>query len=194
QSNMGFMLKTASNAADAIKAADHPKIRLFKIHDAYKDVPQEDLEGTWQICSSESVPEFSAVAYFFGAELHAALKQPVGLIESEWGGTRAEAWLPKATFDALKLPYEPQWTQLWLHPQPDAKTKAPGKVRPYEAPSTIYNAMIAPIAGYAMRGVVWYQGETNTAYPEKYSDVLSALITSWRGAWGQGDLPVLVVQ
>ncbi len=194
QSNMGFTLKTASNGAEAIKAADHPKIRLFKIHDAYKDEPQDDLDAKWEVCSPTTVPDFSAVAYFFGADLHEATEQPVGLIQSEWGGTRAEAWLPRATFDALKLPYEPEWTQQWLHPKPDPKTGKPDKERPYEAPSAIYNAMIAPIAGYAIRGIVWYQGETNTAYPEKYKDVLSALITSWRGVWGQGEFPALIVQ
>jgi sialate O-acetylesterase len=134
------------------------------------------------------------VAYFFGSELHRDLAQPVGLICSEWGGTRAEAWIPRQTFDALKLPYEPEWTETWLHPKPRPAATQPEKVRPYEAPSTIYNAMIAPIVPFAIKGVVWYQGETNTAYPVEYRRVLASLVTSWRSAWTRDDIPFLIVQ
>lgn len=194
QSNMGFPLRNASNGADAIKAADRPKMRLFTVGRAIKDQPQDDLTGRWEVCSPETVADFSAVAYFFGLELHEKLNHPVGLIEPTWGGTRAEAWMPRPTFDALKLPYEPEWTEQWLNPphKPGATKQEPP--RPHEAPACLYNGMIAPIAGYAIRGVIWYQGETNTRYGEHYRDVLGALITSWRDAWGQGDFPFLVVQ
>jgi sialate O-acetylesterase len=94
----------------------------------------------------------------------------------------------------LKLPYEPQWTQEWLHPKQNPASTQPAKERPYEAPATLYNGMIAPIAGFAMRGVIWYQGETNTAYPVDYRRVLASLITSWRESWGQGEFPFLIVQ
>ena len=101
--------------------------------------------------------------------------------------------MPRPTFDALKLPYEPEWTEQWLHPK-QTPGKKPEPERPHEAPACLFNGMIHPIAGYAIRGAVWYQGETNTAYGEHYRRVLGALITSWRDAWGQGDFPVLVVQ
>ena len=188
QSNMGFALKGATGGAEAIKSADRPQMRLFMVGRAIKDTPQEDLsEGKWEVCSPETVGGFSAVAYFFGRDLQDTLKCPVGLIQPSWGGTRAEAWMPRPTFDALKLPYEPAWTEQWLNPphKPGAKKQEPP--RPHEAPACLYNGMIAPIAGYAMRGVVWYQGETNTAYGEHYHRVLGALITSWREAWHQGD-------
>ena len=68
-------------------------------------------KARWEVCTPETAAEFSAVAYFFGAELQDKLDVPVGLIEPSWGGTRAEAWIPRATFDALKLPYEPAWTR-----------------------------------------------------------------------------------
>ncbi len=188
QSNMGFSLKSASNGAEAVKSADRPKMRLFMVGRAIKDQPQEDLSGgRWEVCTPQSAAGFSAVAYFFGRELQEKLNQPIGLIQPSWGGTRAEAWMPRETFDALKLPYEPEWTEQWLNPphKPGAAKQEPP--RPHEAPACLYNGMIAPIAGYAMRGVIWYQGETNTAYGEHYRNVLAALITSWRGAWGQGD-------
>ena len=190
QSNMSFPLHNASNGAQAVKEADRPTMRLFTVGRKTPDQPQDEVGGEWKVCTPESAKNFAAVGYFFGMELQQQLNQPVGLINASWGGTRAEAWLPRATFDALHLPYEPQWTEQWLHPNPAKQEPA----RPHEAPATLFNGMIAPIAGYAMRGVVWYQGETNTAYPDEYRDVLTALITSWRTAWGEGDFPFLVVQ
>lgn len=188
QSNMGFALLSASNGAEAIKSADRPTMRLFNVGRNYPEQPQAEMTGEWEVCTPETARDFSAVAYFFGSELQDNLQLPIGLIESSWGGTRAEAWMPRPTFDALKLPYEPQWTHRWLNPPPNDKP------RPYQGPGLLYNGMIAPFAGYAMRGAIWYQGETNTAYGEHYRDVLAALITSWRDAWGQGDFPFLVVQ
>lgn len=194
QSNMSFPLKSASNGQEAIKAADRPRMRLFTVGRAYPDQPQDELTGQWDVCSPQIASEFSAVAYFFGLNLQEKLNVPIGLIEPSWGGTRAEAWMPKSTFDALKLPYEPEWTNLWLHPPKQAAASQPEAARPYEAPAVLFNGMIAPIVGYAIRGVIWYQGETNTAYAEHYRKVLGALITSWRDAWKQGEFPFLVVQ
>ncbi|HEX8524060.1 MAG TPA: sialate O-acetylesterase [Tepidisphaeraceae bacterium] len=195
QSNMSFSVARAQNAAEAIKAAEKPTIRLFTVGRAFKDEPQQELSGKWEICSPATVKDFSAVAYFFGSELQQALKSPVGLIESGWGGTRAEAWIPRKAFDDLHLPYEPEWTQQWLKPtKPDPASSEPARERPYQAPASLYNGMIAPLAGFPIRGALWYQGETNTAYPKEYRDVLTALATSWRAAWNQGDFPFLIVQ
>lgn len=194
QSNMGYPLKHAAGGAKAVKAADRPRLRLFTVGRVHPDTPQTTLTGQWKVCSPETVGGFSAVAYFFGVEVQDALDRPVGLIQASWGGTRAEAWLPREAFDALKLPYEPAWTNEWLHPKPKRGSQAPAVARPHEAPAGLFNGMIAPLAGYALRGFVWYQGETNTAYGEHYRDVLAALVASWRAAWGQGDAPFLVVQ
>jgi sialate O-acetylesterase len=194
QSNMGFSLERAASGAKAVTSADRPQMRLFTVGRAHPDQPQTELSGRWEVCTPETAGDFSAVAYFFGAALQSNLDQPIGLIESSWGGTRAEAWIPRESFDALKLPYEPQWTEQWLNPTPDPTAGTQPKPRSYQAPAVVYNGMIAPMAGYAMRGVIWYQGETNTAYPAQYRDVLTALITGWRKGWGQGDYPFLVVQ
>lgn len=195
QSNMGFTLQRAANGAEAVKAANRPTMRLFTVgREIAPDKPREEMKGKWELCTPDTVKGFTAVGYFFGAELQDKLNTPVGLIHSSWGGTRAEAWIPRPTFDALKLPYEPQWTEEWLHPKQVPGVKKQEPARPHEAPSCLWNGMVAPFAGYAMRGVVWYQGETNTAYAEKYRDVLGALVASWRDAWHQGDFPFLVVQ
>jgi sialate O-acetylesterase len=195
QSNMVFPLARASTADEALKTAERPTMRFFKVGRAIKDQPQTELAGgEWVVCTPKTAPAYTAVGYFMGAELQDKLNVPVGLIESDWGGTRAEAWIPREAFDALRLPYEPEWTEQWLHPKQNPKAKKPEPARPHEAPAVLYNGMIAPLAGYAIRGAVWYQGETNTAYPAEYERVLGALATSWRAAWKQGDFPLLVVQ
>ena len=102
QSNMGFALKGATGGAEAIKSADRPQMRLFMVGRAIEETPQEDLsKGKWEVCSPETVGGFSAVAYFFGRDLQDTLKCPVGLIQPSWGGTRAEAWMPRPTFARL---------------------------------------------------------------------------------------------
>ena len=194
QSNMGFSLARSTNGAAAVKAANRPTMRLFTVGRAFPDQPAETMTGRWEVCTPATANGFSAVGYFFGAELQDKLGVLVGLIQPSWGGTRAEAWMPRAQFDALELPYEPAWTERWLHPPQAAGAKTPERERPYQAPAALFNGMIAPMAGYAIRGVTWYQGETNTAYASHYRDVLAALIRGWRGAWGQGDFPFLVVQ
>jgi sialate O-acetylesterase len=193
QSNMSFYLKSAANGEEAVKDSNRPKLRLFTVDRIIPNQPVDEMKGEWKVSSPETTPQFSAVGYFFGQQLQEKLNQPIGLINSSWGGTRAEAWIPRETFDALKLPYEPAWTEQWLHPKTEPGKK-PQPERPHEAPAVLYNGMIAPFAGFAMRGVIWYQGETNTAYGEHYRKVLSALIKSWREKWGEGDFPFLIVQ
>lgn len=92
QSNMEWTVKDSAGAADEIAAADHPGIRMFTVPRVIRRKPPMDVDGTWAVCSPESVAQFSAVAYFFGRELHRSEGVPVGLLNSSWGGTRVEAW------------------------------------------------------------------------------------------------------
>ena len=96
QSNMELRIGAVNNAAAEISKADYPKIRLFRVKKATALQPQLDVEGHWVECSPETLPNqedgFSAVAYFFGRDVHQATRLPVGLIEAAWGGTPAEAW------------------------------------------------------------------------------------------------------
>jgi sialate O-acetylesterase len=100
QSNMGFQLSRAANAAEAIAAAGDPQLRLFSVPHGATDTPLTDVAGTWKASTPETAPTFSAVAWFFGRELRRALKVPVGLIDSSVGGTPAEAWTSHATLEA----------------------------------------------------------------------------------------------
>jgi sialate O-acetylesterase len=222
QSNMEFTLRGAVNAAQEAKDAAFPKIRLFTVAKKVAGDPLSDCAGKWVECSPLSVPGFSAVAYFFGRELHQQLGVPVGLIHTSWGGTPAEAWTSHATLNANDQikDYLSAWDKRMADlPQAQAKyeqelaawkkaaaeAKAAGKPEPKaprspagadspNRPSSLYNGMIAPIIPYAIRGAIWYQGEANAGQPLVYRALLPAMIGDWRHAWGEGDFPFYIVQ
>ncbi len=100
QSNMQWKLIDSDNGAAEIAAANHPGIRLFTVPPVARGVEVQDVEGTWKVCTPETVPGFSGVGYFFGRELNTQTGIPIGLINSSWGGTRVEAWMAPATFRA----------------------------------------------------------------------------------------------
>jgi sialate O-acetylesterase len=114
QSNMEFGMGNVNNAKAEIAAANHPGIRLLMVENRWTPLPQDDMDGTWKVCTPETVAEggwngFSAVAYFFGRELNEKLGVTVGLIDADWGGTRIESWTPPEGFaavPALKDEYE----------------------------------------------------------------------------------------
>ena len=92
QSNMQWSVSKSQNGAEEIAAADHSQIRLFSVARRTAETPQVTLTADWQVCSPQTISSFSAVAYFFGRDLHGKLEVPIGLIHSSWGGTIAEAW------------------------------------------------------------------------------------------------------
>lgn len=184
--------KPVFNAEQELASANYPQIRIFKVEKALSPTPRPDLEKFygWQECSSNTLnaASFSAAAYFFGREIHTNLNVPVGLIESAWGGTRIEPWTPPAGFAAV-----PSLAALAQPPAP-----ASGKIT-NTRPMVIYNAMIAPLAGFALRGALWYQGEsncmgTNDSDYLTYEAKMEALVGGWRRSWGAGDFPFYFVQ
>jgi len=363
QSNMQWGVGGTQNGAEEIQAANYPAIRLFTVPNVAAAEPADNCKGQWQECSPQTVGGFSAVGYFFGRKIHQALKKPVGLINSSWGGTPAESWTSRAgleaeadtrvfverfasalaaypeakkKYDEAMAEYERQkgidptqkqddsgWEKpdfddtAWLEmvlPQnwektglnhdgvvwfrktfeipehfagkdlvlhlgpiddnditywngekigatngwnvqrsyqiPAAKAKAgkttvavrvvdlggPGGFQgeaeqmrlamangkdtiplaghwryaiaaralprpslPFGPghpwlPTSLYNGMIAPLIPFALRGVIWYQGESNADRARQYSILFPALIKDWRRQWGQGDFPFLFVQ
>jgi Domain of unknown function (DUF303). len=216
QSNMGFTMARVKNSDQEIAAADFPRLRLFKVKLKVAAEPAEDVEGSWQFCSPEIVRNSSAVGYFFSREIHQQRHVPVGFIESAWGGTPAEAWTSRAAMEAdpaLKGVFEDWDRTLANYPaaheryekqleawQAAGKSGAaprdpPGPGHQY-TPGGLYNAMIAPLTGYAMRGVIWYQGENNARKDHAYiyRRLFQTLIEDWRRAWGEGQFPFLFVQ
>ena len=184
--------KPTFNAEAELAAANYPLIRLFKVDRTVAAEPQADLTkyNPWQACSSNSLDtiSFSAAAYFFGREIHTNLNIPIGLIESSWGGTRIEPWTPPVGFQQI-----PAQAKLAV---PVVSTN---KI-PNTRPMVIYNSMIAPLAGYALRGVLWYQGESNLMGTNEnndyldYTDKMQALVGGWREIWGEGSFPFYFVQ
>lgn len=379
QSNMQWPIKNANmgvlNADQEVAAANYPNIRLFSVPMVTSFTPKDDIQADgWKVCRPETVPTFSAVGYFFGRELHNHLKMPVGLIQSAWGGTVAEAWTSRGTLETLpdfqealvhmdkslssleetqreyetklaewekaleghdaghkdgvpvwadpttdtkdwssmELPQQWEsagfpaldgfmwfrkevdvpaawsgkpltlclgaindmdrawfngalvgshevptgWTQPRMYPVP-ANVVKPGRnvvaVRVYDIgnvggfcgeakdmrlecpgdaassplslagtwsckvgldlrnipakpqpplvreknpniPTVLYNAMIAPLIPYGIRGAIWYQGESNAGRAYQYRSLFPALIQDWRKNWNRGDFPFLFVQ
>jgi sialate O-acetylesterase len=217
QSNMEWHVKLSRDPQKEIAAAHHPQIRLFHVPHRIIETPQDDVNAKWLPCTPENIPNFSAVAYYFGRHLQRDLKVPVGLIEAARGGTPAEAWMRSE--DLHSVPelqyYIHRWTR-YVAEYPEASRKyaadlsrweAAGKdpaTRPRapqgpgsaHAPSVLYNGMIAPVTPMTIRGVIWYQGETNASRSEGYlyRTLFPALIEGWRAQWGQGRLPFLFVQ
>jgi sialate O-acetylesterase len=178
--------KPTFNAEQELSAADYPQIRVCKVDRVLAATPQTELKNFsgWQACNSNNLNtlSFSAAAYFFGREIHTNLNVPVGLIESAWGGTRIEPWTPKEAMSAGT--------------GSNSVSAAAGARLTNTMPATIYNAMIAPLVHFALRGALWYQGESNCMGPQKdnYTDQMAALVGGWRHAWGQGNFPFYYVQ
>lgn len=181
QSNMEWSASHGfDNAEQEVAKASHGEIRFFQVGKRSADSPQLDLEGRWEVCTPESMRQFSAIGYFFARELQETLDIPVGIINSSWGGTPAETWI-----NPMVIRNDP------------VLEAAAKKIKPMpwcpEGPGQTYNSMIAPIIPYPIAGVIWYQGETNTANPESYSAMFTALIENWRGEWKR-DFPFYYVQ
>ncbi len=196
QSNMQYGVGNLPDAKTVEAAANYPDIRLYTEATVISPTPLVTPGSnpmwydadTWQVCSPDSIAKgawsgFSAVGYFFGRDLYKALNVPIGLIHSSWGGTVAESWT-----SATGLSRFPEFT----NPLQLVKTKFDPK-NPNQV-TVLYNGMIAPIIPFPIKGVVWYQGESNVGWAQEYRKLLPALISDWRSRWGEGDFPFYIVQ
>jgi len=133
-------------------------------------VPPSDCK--WSACTPETVKVFSSTAYFFARQLHKELKVPIGIIDSSWGGTAAESWTPIAALEKLG----------------EAKQVEQAKTRPEnpsrQVPTRLYNGMIHPLLPLKIKGAIWYQGESNTGRANKYRELFTTMIRSWRDGFG----------
>jgi sialate O-acetylesterase len=176
QSNMEWPVNAAAGADEAKKNAGNAKLRLFTVKKTAKDEPQttvpvDEFNGKWLEAGPNTIGRFSAVAYFFGRDLQKELDVPVGIIHTSWGGTASEEWTSMKVLDA----------------HPEHKGKHPRQ-------SKLYNGMIAPLIPYAIKGAIWYQGESNAGRAELYKTGFPLMIQNWRDDWKQGDFPFLFVQ
>jgi sialate O-acetylesterase len=184
QSNMEWKFSASHNSKEEAPKAKHPKIRMFTVAKATSLQPLDEVKGSWEECSPETVGKFSAVGYYFARDLHAELGVPVGVIHSSWGGTPAQAWTSAEGFDGHP--------ELKGYADQLKATALPEKGQNF--PAALYHAMIAPVVPYAMKGVIWYQGESNAQKSKEYQTLFPAMIADWRAKWKIGDFPFLYVQ
>jgi sialate O-acetylesterase len=186
QSNMempmkGFRNQPVNGSNEIIATSANHQIRLITIPKITSLTPLDDFNGSWKMCEPENVNEFSATAYFFGLMLNQSLDVPIGLINTSWGGTRIEPWISESGFRDF------DWVKL-----PDKSIQQ--EKLSQQTPTVLYNAMINPIAGYGIRGAIWYQGESNRNEYPQYEKLMPGLALNWRSIWGIGDFPMYYVQ
>ena len=209
QSNMEWQLRNTLDADREIKTAADEGIRLFTVPKHSARDPQTGLldpgnnaepsAAKWVKLSPEAAGPFSAVGYYFGRKIHAETGRPVGLVNSSWGGTPSEAWTREATLQTV--PEAAGTLDRWAKVDADfaASRATPedwsGKYSPDHPhhPGNLNDGMIAPLAPVALKGAIWYQGESNASRADQYDAIFPALIEDWRDQFGQ-DLPFFWVQ
>lgn len=200
----------------------HIKIKRV-VADAPADTVPVD-RNTWEVASPATTAGFTAVGYYFAKDVYEITGVPVGIIGSNWGGTPVESWIDAEAYKTVpdnaakvkerwdkalaeypekKIKFDAD-TAAWKQEQEAAKAanqpftkRAPGAPAGpghQNTPSGLYNAMINPLVPYAIRGAIWYQGESNAGRANEYNALFSAMITGWRAKFGQGDFPFYWVQ
>ena len=186
QSNMEWTVSRSTNAKQEIAAAKHPLIRHIKIPHQLSNQPRDNMNaGGWQPCTPKVAGNFTAVGYFFARHLQGGINVPIGLIGSNWGGTRIEPWTPPVGFKSVPGLKKDFADRLEVF----GKAKVGSRT-----PTHMYNAMIHPILPYTIKGALWYQGESNNGEGMLYYQKMRALISGWRSVWHNPDLPFYFVQ
>ncbi len=208
---------------EKLRPAD-PLIRHLRVDHVGADLPVGRVKNSgWQSAASDTIGGFTGVGYFFARLISEKLNVPVGIINASWGGTAIESWIPEPVLrtsrvwpvlnnrwqEALKVwpqryADQPGLEAAWQKAQADFRANGTKITMPWPrppmgpgsgfAPARLFNGMIAPFVPYALRGALWYQGESNVGRPREYAELLPAMIQSWRAAWPLGDFPFLVVQ
>ncbi|MDF1756493.1 MAG: sialate O-acetylesterase [Verrucomicrobiales bacterium] len=216
QSNMQWSVSQSYDADIEVLTAKFPKMRLITVPQVGTQEIQNDFKGEWKACSPETVPDFSAVGYYFGKQLLMTLDVPIGLIDNAWGGSAAEAWVKREVLEAdpKYASYIEQWEKTEATFNYEAElakwkakaTQAKAAGKPFNAraprnvltgqhrPGNLYAGVLHPIIGYGIRGTIWYQGESNAGRAWNYRDLFPMMISHWREEWGQGDFPFYWVQ
>jgi sialate O-acetylesterase len=223
QSNMQVTVAGAANPEQEIAAAQYPLVRQFLVPMTTAEKPAFDAGGNWMPCNPSNAAMYSAIAYYFGRELYQKLDVPIGLVTSAWGATTIEPWMSlKAhmtdpawpavrargaenikTLQAAKPGYDKNLAD-WDKARAKAREAGQSFARPKPRdpqdlynrrhPAGIFNGMVAPLVPCALRGVIWYQGESNTDRPDEYRTLFPSLIKQWRADFSQGDIPFYYVQ
>ena len=156
------------------------RLRYVKIPLTAAYTPQDRVPGKWRPCTVETAPDFTATGYFFAELLADVLHVPVGIVDCTWGGTRVEGWTNREILET--------------YPDIDLTEKGIEATTDWLRPMVMYNAMLHPVAGYTVRGFLWYQGESNVNQYKDYAVRLSNMVGLWRSLWKQGDIPFYYVE
>jgi len=224
QSNMEWAMNNTRGYAEEQAKPANPLIRHLRVDHLGADLPVGRVKNSgWLVASPDTLGGFTGVGYFFAQSLATKLNVPVGILHASWGGTAIESWIPEPVLrsthgwpalnarwqEALKVwperyAAQPALEAAWQKAQEEFHAKGTKVTTAWPrppmgpgsgfAPGRLFNGMIAPFIPYALRGALWYQGESNVGHPHDYSELLPALIQSWRNAWPLGDFPFLVVQ
>lgn len=174
QSNMhmpmkGYFGQPVLGSLEDILSSNNENLRYYNVKQNSSLKSLKQCDGVWEKASIESTGSFSATAYYFGRQLQKILNVPVGLIHASWGGSKIQAWMSKeslAKFPEIKIPTE----------EPEKR------VAPMRA-NVLFNGMINPIAGYNIKGVIWYQGESSQADYKMYPDLFATMHDDWVKQW-----------
>jgi len=183
QSNMQLPLKGGldgnfiEGGLDAIVNSKNDRIRFFTVKQNASLKPMDNVNGRWEKAAPSTSGSFSAVGYFFAQQLEKVLDVPIGIIVTAWGASTAEAWTDSSTLNDLGLGSAEKMVKM-----------------KQQTPSVLYNAMIHPLIGYGIKGVLWYQGEANRPNANEYEKIVNAMVTSWRKQWNIGDFPFYYAQ
>ncbi len=187
QSNMEMPLKgfrgqpIQNSQQKIIEASSKQDLRLFTVERAFNTSPQWDVNGAWVQSTSETAREFSATAYYFGDMLQKKLDIPVGLIHTSWSASKIETWMNKETLSHFE--------DIDLSVLTNTEFEYPAGT-----PTILYNAMIHPLIGLSFRGVIWYQGESNSSNPEQYKKLFASWVNQWRTETNKPNLPIYYTQ
>lgn len=215
QSNMAFRLNQCVTAKEDIAAADRGLIRLFDMKERWEtnnsEWPAAAMDSInnfeyyyptqWKACSPETAARFSAVGYHFGRVLADSLKVPVGLICNAIGGSTAESWVDRSTLEQefpaiLRNWRNNDFIQDWCRGRAAkniAQSQNPAQRHPY-LPCYLYEAGIQPLDAFPIKGVIWYQGESNAHNKEAHDRLFTLLVDSWRKNWNNLGMPIYYVQ
>jgi len=222
QSNMGFQLSSDWNGDIEAAASNLPNLRLISVPTSGVQEFKKDFKGQWRASTPDTSRNFSALGFLYGRYLHQILGVPVGLINNAWGGSAAEAWIRRETierdprFAALMASTRQRETDLqspqgmaeferatakWKDDSATAKAENKTLPRPpvqwlngNSRPGNIFAGMVHPTLGYGIKGVIWYQGESNAGRAYEHAQLFPFLIEQWRREQQQGDFPFYWVQ
>ncbi|WP_304067251.1 sialate O-acetylesterase [Pedobacter glucosidilyticus] len=186
QSNMEMPMKGFKNqpvwgANESVLKSSNPNIRVYTVPRGSQLLPQDTSKTSfWKVAQPESIANFSATGYYFGRILQEMLDVPIGLINCSYGGSVAEAWMSKQALQEFK--------DINIPIRQDS-IKSPNRTA-----TLLYNAMLKPIIPYAIKGCIWYQGESNYERPDQYESLFPAMVKHWRDEWKQGDFPFYYTQ